>query len=99
MFGNDPYKGENTNTNNQYAKFRARGRYNATGRRSYVTTIWRNTEEEAQEDLKLYGEGRYTDLEIVRADHRCRTCNTISVGEFCSLNCAAICIKEVGTNR
>lgn len=47
--------------------YRARGRYNPTGRESWVTTVWRRNREEAEDDLKFFASGgdRWGDVHIV----------------------------------
>jgi len=48
-------------------KYRARGHYIPTDRDSWVTTVWRNTEQEAINDLKYYADGnRYLKRWIVK---------------------------------
>lgn len=35
-------------------KYRARGHYKPTNRNSWITTVWRNTRKEAQDDIKMF---------------------------------------------
>lgn len=48
-------------------RYRAKGLYTPTNKRSYITTKWRNTKAQAQEDIELYGRD-YTNIEIVEID-------------------------------
>jgi tetratricopeptide (TPR) repeat protein len=44
--------------------YRARGFYTRTGRESFLTTLWRRTRAEAEQDVRHYGRG-YTNVRIV----------------------------------
>ena len=47
-------------------KYRARGNYKKTKRDSWVTTVWRATEKEAQDDIKEFASyGNYNKTWIV----------------------------------
>lgn len=50
--------------------YRAKGIYLKTGRDSFLTNVWRKTREEAEEDIKLYGDKRYKEgsLRVVEAE-------------------------------
>jgi len=49
-------------------RFRARGKYTETKCDSWVTTGWRATREEAETDVRCYGEGRYTNLRVIEQE-------------------------------
>lgn len=52
-------------------QFRARGIYREMNRKSWVTTGWRNTAEEAEFDVRCYGdEIRYSKVWIVTDENR-----------------------------
>ena len=47
-------------------KYRARGRYKRTNRESWVTTVWRETEKEAKEDIEMFANyGNYSKTWVV----------------------------------
>ena len=46
-------------------KYRARGHYIPTGRESWVTTCWRDTKEEAEQDIRCFCNENYKEVQIV----------------------------------
>ena len=48
-------------------KYRARGKYRRTNRDSWITTVWRASEQEAKDDIKMFGHG-YDNARIVKKD-------------------------------
>jgi len=44
--------------------YRARGFHLRSFRSSYLTTVWRRTREEAEQDIRVFGNG-YTNLRVV----------------------------------
>jgi len=47
-------------------KYRARGRYTPTGRDSFVTTVWRETPQEAFKDITTFSAGKtHTNLRVI----------------------------------
>lgn len=45
-------------------RYRARGKYDLSNRESWVTTVWRETKQEAEQDARAWG-NRYTGLRVV----------------------------------
>ena len=47
--------------------YRGRGIYEGTGKESYITTVWRRSEQEVNDDIKMFGT-RYKNPRIVEMD-------------------------------
>jgi len=49
--------------------YRARGKYDLSNKDSWVTTVWRRTKKEAEDDLKMFTPGRYKNIRVVEEDY------------------------------
>lgn len=45
-------------------RYRARGFYKGSSRESYITTVWRSTKKDAEDDVRMFGH-KYTNTRIV----------------------------------